>query len=369
MQSSLRLYGSLAKLPRPRSYLGKFLLVAFLGVHVPLIAVVSFVAARADWSAALPVVLVALVATLAGTLATMYVQGRLLAPILVTSVALRRFVEDRTTPALPTGYDDEAGRLMGDAQQCMLHLAQLLRLKNDLLATLSHDARSPLTSIQFASEMGRMALAEPVPDRGELQEMFGIIDLASRRQLELMNGVLTLARADSGRLSIDRGMVRLEEVIGRVAELARIQAEQKGVRVTVEGAESPALALDGSKTEQIVSNLVSNAIKFTPPGGSVQVVVEATLDEVGFRVEDSGVGIPARLLPSLFEPFSDAHRAGTSKEAGTGLGLWICKTFSELQGGRIEVQSEEGRGTRFRVLFPRATAGAADAEPALAVSR
>lgn len=353
MQSSLQLYRSLARLPRPRSYVGKFLLVAFVGVHVPLIAVVSYVAARADWSTALPVVVVALAATLAGTLATMYVQGRLLAPILETSRALNRFVEDRTLPALPTGYRDEAGRLMGNAQDCLEHLADLLRLKNDLLATLSHDARSPLTSIQFASEMGRMALAEPAPDRAELEEMFGIIDLAARRQLELMNGILTLARADSGRIAVERGEVRLEELVGRVVELARVQAGRKGVEVRVVESAHPALALDASKTEQIVSNLVSNAIKFTPAGGSVEVAVEATEGEMAVRVSDTGMGIPAPLVRSLFTPFSEAQRAGTEKEAGTGLGLWICKTFSELQGGRIEVESEAGRGTRFRVLFPR----------------
>ena len=360
MTPSLRLYRSLARLPRPRSYVGKFLLVAFLGVHVPLIAVVSFVAARADWSTALPVVLVALGATLAGTLATMYVQGRLLAPILETSRALRGFVEHGAVPSLPVGFPDEAGRLMGHAQECIVHLAELLRLKNDLLATLSHDARSPLTSIQFASEMGRMALSDPAPDHAEVEEMFGIIDLAARRQLELMNGILTLARADSGRLSVDRGAVRLDALIGRVVELARIQAGQKGVTLRVAAVDAPALELDGSKTEQILGNLVNNAIKFTPSGGTVEVAVEATEEEVGFRVSDTGVGIPSPLLPALFAPFSAAQRTGTAQESGTGLGLWICRTFSELQGGRLEVESEEGRGTLVRVLFPRHLAHDAD---------
>ena len=145
MTPKLSLYRALSRLPRPRTYLGKFLLTAFLGVHVPLIAVVCYVTARSQqWEGALPILLVALAATLVGTLATMYVQGRLLAPVLETSRALNDYVEQKILPALPTGFSDEAGRLMKDAQGCVIHLADLLQLKKR--SARNHVARCPVAT-------------------------------------------------------------------------------------------------------------------------------------------------------------------------------------------------------------------------------
>ena len=356
MNPRLSLYRALARLPRPRTYLGKFLLTAFLGVHVPLIAVVGYVAVRSQqWEDALPMLLVALVATLVGTLATMYVQGRLLAPVLETSRALNDYVEERIIPALPTEFSDEAGRLMKDAQGCVTHLADLLQLKNDLLATMSHDARSPLTTIMFANDMSLAALNDPSPDLRELREMNEIIRCSARRQLELMNDMMTLARADSGNIQVERGEVAAGELVRRAVENARLQAGQKGLRLVLAPGTGDDLRLeiDPSKTEQVLSNLIHNAIKFTPRGGRVVVAVGADDHAVVFSVRDTGVGIPEQALRELFQPFSNAQRNGTDREAGTGLGLWICKTFVELQGGRVEVESAIGEGSTFRVSFPR----------------
>lgn len=352
---AMRIYSALSELPRPRSYVGKFLLVAFIGVHVPLIAVAVYVISRAQLTDALAILLVMLAATLIGTMLTLYVQARLLAPLIESSQALNDFVRNRKVPALPTGFGDEAGLLMLNTQTCIQTLDDLLRMKNDLLATLSHDARSPITSIRLASQLGREAAVSPIPDPEELGEMFDIIDAASERQMNLMNNLLTMARSDSGKLTVDRGEVDPGKLVERVAQGFEIQAAAKEIQLR---SETPvdthgAVLLDPAKTEQILSNLVSNALKFTPRGGEIVVGLKETPEEVAFTVRDSGVGIPAAVEAKLFQPFGTGQRVGTEAEPGTGLGLWICKTFAEIQQGSIGFESREGEGTEFVVRLPR----------------
>lgn len=359
---SLSLYEQLARLSWPRTYLGKFLLTAFLGVHVPLIAVVTYVATRVgEWQAALPMLAVALGSTLAGTFATMYIQGRLLAPLLVTARALDEYVHTKKLPELPTEYTDEAGRLMRDAQHCVDHLAGLLLLKNRLLATMSHDARSPLTSISFASQMSRMAFESADVDRDALREMHDIIDLSTKRQNELITIMMTMARADSGELAAEPGQLAPSTLADRVVAVARLQAEQKNISLAVvsDTASDEEQRLDIAKTEQVLANLVHNAIKFTPRGGEVQLLARASDEWLEFEVRDNGIGIPPEAQAGLFQAFNGDRRAGTDREDGTGLGLWVCKTFVELQHGDLSVQSTPGHGTSFTVRLPRAAESAA----------
>lgn len=347
-------YRRLSGLRLPRTYVGKFLLVAFMGVHIPLIAIVIYVASRAEWGVVLPILGVALAATLAGTFATLFVQGRLLAPLIEATRALEEYVENRTVPALPTTFDDEVGLLMRHTQECIEHLDEALRLKNDLLAILSHDARSPMTSVRFASQIVRSELDTVPVDRDEIAAMLDVIDAASDRQLSLMNDMLALARTESGYMEVERESIDPEALVRRVGDLFRIQAEKKGVSILVDSVDMPrsGLLADPAKTEQILDNLVSNAIKFTPAGGTVYIGVHREGEEIGFVVRDTGMGIPPDLQSQLFAPFSPAQRVGTAREKGTGFGLWICRTFTEVQGGRLELTSREGEGTEFRVLLP-----------------
>ena len=326
-------------------------MVAFLGVHVPLIVLLVYVAWGSAWSTALPLLLVALIATLGGTAVTLLVQNALLAPVLESSRALTSFLSDRTLPALPTDCGDEAGLLMRNTQECVTELAALIELKNDLLATLAHDARSPLTSIQLASQLGRSGLGSSGLER-EAHEMFALIDTAAARQLQLMNAMLVTALSDSGRLDVKLRPVRLDELVKKVGDLFAIQAAEKGVAFVIETNSVPMLQLDASKTEQVLANLISNAIKFTPRGGTVRVGTISEGEEVGFAVSDSGIGIPEDLRGRLFVRDAGIRREGTRLETGTGLGLWICRTFTELQGGRIRLaETGSAAGTRFEVRF------------------
>lgn len=352
---TMNLYKAIANLPRPQSYIGKFLLVAFLGVHVPLIALVVYVAlGKESWSDALSLLLVALVATLIGTGITLFVQGKLLAPIIETSRALKTYVEQRTLPSLPTTFSDEAGNLMANAQRCLTTLDDLLQMKNNLLAVLSHDVRTPLTAIILGVDTLKMYIDEAVKDE-RVERTLDRMMASAYYQLDLMNNILSLARSNSGMMEVKPKSITLEEIMDTASNNAVLQAQTKEITFesNIEASPSTILHIDVEKTLQIINNLLHNALKFTPSGGNVKLSARATDDTVEFSVQDSGIGMSEEVMEEIFQRFSAGQRTGTANETGTGLGLWICKTFTEIQDGSIAVYSKVGEGTRFTVRLPK----------------
>jgi len=160
---------------------------------------------------------------------------------------------------------------------------------------------------------------------------------STERLLRLVNEVLDLSRASAGLLSLERGWFDAGAVIARTLDELRPQAEQRGVALRFEnGARAPRLFGDQDRVVQMVVNLVANALRFTPSGGSVTVRVHATDTDVQVLVEDTGAGIGAELLPHVFERFRQAHGG----RGGTGLGLAIVRAMAEAHGGRVTVGAE-----------------------------
>lgn len=356
MTTTLTFYHWLSQISWPKSYLGKMLLISFLGVHIPLLSIILYVSVSASsWSVALPVLVVGLVSTLIGSLVTMVIQRKMLAPMLHASAALHHYLEQGALPTLPIVYTDEAGALMANTQLCIKHLDSLLQLKQNLLAMLSHDLRNPITSVTLAADLMNQQLDRGIVDAARLQKQLAKIKAASQSQLELMNNTLTLVQTEAGKLAVNTSTVTAQRLLELLFAETHLQAQHKGLVYQVETATAPdtQIELDASKTAQVLINLVNNAIKFTPTGGRLTVSSAIDAQEVHFIVKDSGVGMDAATRLALFEPFSRAQRAGTAKEAGTGLGLWICKTFVEAQGGHIVVESQPGEGSCFTIRLPR----------------
>jgi two-component system phosphate regulon sensor histidine kinase PhoR len=167
-----------------------------------------------------------------------------------------------------------------------------------------------------------------------------------------VDDILQLGRADEGRIKLKVEPVDVALLVRRAAESAGPVAERKGLTLTVQAArELPELAGDRRLLAQALDNLVSNAIKFTPAGGTVTIRVRAAGEGVELEVQDSGVGIPADELPHLFERF---FRASTANASGTGLGLPIARSIAELHGGTISVDSAVGTGSTFWLSLPPA---------------
>ena len=356
MKSSLKVYKVINKLSWPKSYSGKFLLISFIGIHVPLIGLIIYLLPSGElFGEQLPIILAALLSTLFGVFATLWMLAKLLKPLTLTSKALQEYIEDGTIPKLPTKYDDEAGKLMANTQESIIHLDELLQVKNDLLSILSHDARSPINSIVLAHEMISHELEEESVNKEEIKEYLSIIDQSATHQLELMNNILTLARLDSGDVVVDKEEVSLKHIAERVQETNHLHIKAKNLTFNTKlGAlKDKQIHVDEIKLKAVLNNLVQNATKFTPEGGTIVLSAEQSNGDFKIAVSDDGIGIEKSKMDKLFERDASSHSRGTNKEKGSGLGLWICKVFTELNGGAISVESEVGKGSTFILSFDK----------------
>ena len=236
--------------------------------------------------------------------------------------------------------------------------ARLERAKSEFVATASHELRSPLTSIK-----GFVELLNRSPEQmSERQREFVEIILKSTERLtELVNDLLDVARIEADRVEIRRRPIDVGEAARETAELMMPRVQEKHQRLTVRVAPTVPLAMgDPARARQIIANLLTNAHLYTGEGGSIEVLVESERAWVRIEVRDSGVGMTPEQVERVFDRFYRA-RDGAGASTGTGLGLSIVKSLVELQDGRVEVESEPGRGTSFRVLLPAAVLDVAPA--------
>lgn len=234
--------------------------------------------------------------------------------------------------------------------QDVTELAELDRLKSEFVNTVSHELRTPLTSI-----MGYLSLvlAETVgPLQEQQREFLNVVSRNTSRLANLINDLLDIQRIESGRMPLHLTPTSLSQVVGQVAETFRVQAEQKGLSftVTLPEADEPRIQADPDRLTQIVSNLVSNAVKYTKEGG-VTVTVSASGDRVELAVADTGIGISPSDQKRIFEKFYRAEHPYVREVGGTGLGLPIVRTMVEEHGGELKLESEPGKGSRFVVAF------------------
>ncbi len=229
-------------------------------------------------------------------------------------------------------------------------LRELDRLKDEFIALVSHELRTPLTSIRGYTELLLDGEAGELTD--DQRQFLSVVERNSHRLLHLVGDLLFLAQVEAGKLVLEVGTLDLGAVASESVETARPQAEAKAITLTLATSPVPAVAGDRARIAQLLDNLVSNAVKFTPEGGRVDVRVRAGESQAILEVRDSGLGIPAEEQEFLFERFFRTSTATERAIQGTGLGLAISKAIVEAHSGRIAVASEEGAGTTFRVALP-----------------
>ncbi|MBO0767341.1 MAG: response regulator [Solirubrobacterales bacterium] len=243
----------------------------------------------------------------------------------------------------------------------MSEWARLDRAKSEFIATASHELRSPLTSLKGFVEL----LANSPRGLNERQREFVAIILRSTdRLVDLVNDLLDVARIEADHVEINRRAVDTAEIVDEMVELMGPRIEAKHQTLTTEVAPSLPLALaDPARLRQIVANLLTNAHTYTPDGGKLLIRTDTRDDQVRISVADTGPGMSTEQLDHIYERFYRAQDDHTS--AGTGLGLSIVKSLVDLHRGKIEVASQPGRGTTFRVSIPAAGSSVADVNPAL----
>ncbi|HEV3049318.1 MAG TPA: ATP-binding protein [Longimicrobium sp.] len=255
------------------------------------------------------------------------------------------------------------------AEQARRHAEEASQMKSLFLATMSHEIRTPLNAVMAYTEILGMEMAGPLtpPQHAHLAK----IRTSSQHLLGIIDDVLDLSRVEAGRMVVGRSVLQVDNQVAQALSLVEPQAAARGVELSsaVSGLASDLTAWgDGERVRQILVNLLTNAVKFTGPGGRVTVSAGASLQPPGearpegpgpwvyIRVEDTGAGIPPERLEAIFEPFVQADMTLTRQHGGSGLGLAISRQLARLMGGDLTVRSTEGLGSSFFLWLSAAPA-------------
>ncbi|MCR0982480.1 sensor histidine kinase [Roseomonas populi] len=356
------LYFVLHRLRVPFGYLGKFFVVAFLAIHLPLVSAL-FLLLRdrpADWT----LLGVLLAATLLGTILSLLGMRALLDPVRLSEVALRAYEADESLPDLPVGLPDMAGRLMTTAQETLASLDTALvaargaqqeamnavRRRERALAEVTHELRTPLNAVLGFAELLQMQPHGPLGHK-LYAEFVNDIAEGGQHMLALIEDVQRFAVLQEGRTAVDPRPVELAPVAERAARLLRAEAASRDIEVRIRVPPGLQALADSRSLLQILLNLVGNAVKYAGPGCRVAIAAERTEGLVTVRVADTGPGLTPEELTIALEPFGRVKGTG---ERGTGLGLPLVRALVELQGGQFTLESAPGRGTTARFTLPAA---------------
>lgn len=261
-----------------------------------------------------------------------------------------RFFQVYTAPVQGEHGGAVIGRII--ALRDVTRERELDKMKTEFISVVSHELRTPLTSIKGYTDL---LLSGAAGDTSDLQrEFLGIIQGSTTRLSNLINDILDISRIESGKIDIKHEPIDYRKIVADTLRLMRAAADEKQIVMDASLPESmPPVRGDTDKVTQVLTNLVSNALKYTPPGGWIKVLLEVTGDaSVTTCVADSGIGIAPDDQKKLFQKFFRADNSSTREAGGTGLGLVIAKTIVELLGGAIWIESEVGRGSRFYFTLP-----------------
>ena len=225
-------------------------------------------------------------------------------------------------------------------------IEKLSKIKSEFLANMSHEIRTPLNAI-----LGFIKIMKEEDD-GKFEKYLNIIDSSSQTLLTIINDILDLSKIESGKMKIEKINFSSEELYHTI-ELFEEKADEKNIDYKVKFINIPEyLYSDVHRLKQILSNLISNAIKFTPENKKIEIVLEYNDNKLYVNVKDEGIGIPQDKLENIFKPFSQADNSTTRKYGGTGLGLTISHKLVEMLGGELKVKSKVGKGSEFYFTIP-----------------
>lgn len=245
----------------------------------------------------------------------------------------------------------DRGRLLEKLQEANAELLDANHHKTLFLANMSHELRTPLNAILGFSELLIDSTIGQFPDATR-KRFLEQIHSSGKHLLGLINDILDLSKIEAGQMELRLQMVSVADVVGQVASTVEPLAAQKQIHLEFEAASAGQILADEGKLKQMILNLVANAIKFTPEGGTVTIKGARIADRLEIVVSDTGIGIAEQDLPRLFTEFQQVDSGTSRKQQGTGLGLALSRSFAILHGGDVRVESELGKGSRFTIDLP-----------------
>lgn len=265
---------------------------------------------------------------------------------------LTRDLTERRRAQMLEAHGARRDEMLEAERRARIEAQRAARVKDEFLAILSHELRTPLNAILGWTQILRLPQGNRARD---LQHGLEVIERNARAQMQLVEDLLDLSRIMSGHLRLDVREIASAELLRSAIESVRPTAQAKGIRLECEIDAAGIVSADAGRLQQVIANVLGNAIKFTPRGGSVRVTHRETGSHVEIVVSDTGIGIPPSFLPHVFDRFSQRDGTASRGYSGLGLGLAIAKQLLELHGGTIQASSQgEGQGATFAVTVPLA---------------
>jgi two-component system, OmpR family, heavy metal sensor histidine kinase CusS len=272
-----------------------------------------------------------------------------LSPVDRMNVATSEITADRLDRRIEVlNHDDELGRLARTLNGMIARLERSFDEIRRFTADAAHELRTPLAVLRSEAEVALRSPREPEHYRRVIEDMLEEVERLSR----LAEQLLFLCREDAGLAARVRAPVRLDELVGEVTEHMRVVADVKAIQLEAAPLPRSEIAGDEDQLRRLFSNILDNAVKFTPSGGTISVCGKCLDDSIRLVVSDTGIGIPAEHLPHIFDRFYRVDPARGREVDGTGLGLAICRSIVEAHGGEIRIESTVGHGTEVFVTLP-----------------
>ncbi|TDP01340.1 sensor histidine kinase [Flavobacterium sp. 245] len=347
----MKLYHNLSQISfLKKSYAFKFLFVAFIGIHIPLIGILFFVLFSSYNISVASIVIFAIIMTLLATAVTLLVLNQLIMPISIASKSLDDYRNNRKLSVLPTEYTDEAGLLMCNIQESIYESESFINEKQDLIYMLSHDLKNFAGNPQG---LAKLILSENPSE--SVRHLAELICESTNLQFRYIENFIKLLKEQDqvAKLNPDAKTIVFTNIVPFINEQVEQRLLDKNITLNVSLDTSEAkLRIDEGLLVQVLVNLISNAIKFSYFDSEVKVRIFSEDSKLKISVADKGIGFDKNQIEELFKKFTKMSRLGTANELSTGIGLYLCKKIIERHQGTLNAESEgKNKGAEFKIEF------------------
>ncbi|RED26524.1 signal transduction histidine kinase [Flavobacterium cutihirudinis] len=347
----MKLYHNLSQISfLKRNYAFKFLFVAFIGIHIPLIGILFFVLYSDHTVSPTSILIFSLIMTLLATLVTLLVLKQLIKPISIASKALDDYRSNRKLSVLPTEYKDEAGLLMCNIQESIYESESFINEKQDLIYMLSHDLKNFAGNPQG---LAKLILSENPSD--SVSHLAELICESTNLQFRYIENFIKLLKEQDQVVKVNQEArtVVFPNILPFINEQVEQRLTDKNItlNLSLEAVEAK-LKIDEGLLVQVLVNLISNAVKFSYFDSEIKVRIYNDDTKLIIKVADNGIGFDKHQIEELFKKFTKMSRLGTANESSTGIGLYLCKKIIERNKGTLSASSDgKNRGAEFKIEF------------------